>query len=116
MRLRRLAVLAVLGCGIVAARAAEPAADWAFRPVTRPAVPKVRAAAAVRNPADAFLLARLEANGLRYAAPADRAALVRRLAYDLTGLPPTPDEIDAFTNDQSADAYEKMVDRLLASP
>src|SRR5205823_1626592 len=64
---------------------------------------------------DAFVLARLQVAGLRPAAEADRVTLIRRLSFDLTGLPPTPDEVDAFVNDTSPEAYEKLVDRLLAS-
>jgi hypothetical protein len=99
--------------------AARPAAaqlpdDWAFKPVARPAVPAVKAAA--RTPIDAFVLARLEAKGLAFAPEADRRTLIRRLTFDLHGLPPTPEEVTAFVNDPAADAYEKVVDRLLASP
>src|SRR5262249_43244190 len=68
------------------------------------------------TPIDAFLLADLEAKGLTPAPPADRRELARRVYYDLTGLPPTPEEIDAFVNDNAPDAYERLVDRLLASP
>jgi hypothetical protein len=89
---------------------------WAYQPVRRPAVPAVKAADQVANPIDAFVLAKLEARGLSPAPPADRVALVRRLYYDLIGLPPTPEEVDAFVNDRSADAYEKLVDTLLNSP
>ena len=91
-------------------------ASWAYRPVVRPAVPRVKNQGWVRNPIDAFVLARLEAEGLAPAAPADRVALIRRVTYDLTGLPPTPEEVDAFVADPSPDAYERLVDRLLASP
>jgi hypothetical protein len=89
--------------------------DWAFQKPSRPAVPAV-ADAAVRTPVDAFLLARLEAAKLTFAAPADKRTLIRRVTFDLTGLPPTPAEIEAFLKDNSPDAYEKLVDRLLASP
>jgi hypothetical protein len=89
---------------------------WAFQTVRRPALPPVKARGWVRNPIDAFVLAKLEAKGLRPAPPADRRTLARRLYYDLTGLPPTPEQVDAFVNDQVADAYERLVDRLLASP
>src|SRR5262249_7985039 len=68
------------------------------------------------NAIDAFVLQKAEAAGLRPAPPADRVALARRLYYDLTGLPPTPEEVAAFVADRSADAYERLADRLLASP
>ena len=90
--------------------------DWAYRPAPRPAVPAVRNRHAVQTPVDAFLLAKLESRGLSFAPPADKATLLRRVSFDLTGLPPTPDELAAFTEDGSPDAYEKVVDRLLASP
>ncbi|HVA45599.1 MAG TPA: DUF1549 domain-containing protein [Pirellulales bacterium] len=89
---------------------------WAFQPVVRPAVPTVNRRDWVRNPIDAFILSRLEQNGLAPAPPANKLALLRRVHYDLTGLPPTPDEVDAFLADRSPDAYERLVDRLLASP
>jgi mono/diheme cytochrome c family protein len=91
-------------------------AHWAFQPVTRPAIPDVKDPAWVANPIDAFVLARLEAKGLRPNAPAERRALVRRVTHDVTGLPPTPAEVEAFVNDPSPRAYEQLVDRLLASP
>ncbi len=89
---------------------------WAFQPIRRPDHPKVKNRAWVRNPVDAFVLARLEAAGLAPAPPAERIALLRRATFDLTGLPPTPAECDAFLADQSPDAFGKLVDRLLASP
>lgn len=89
---------------------------WAFQPLVRPAVPSVRRAAWVRNPIDAFVLHRLEAKGLKPSPTATRRELIRRLTYDLTGLPPTPEEVAAFVADTAPDAYEKLVDRLLASP
>src|SRR4051812_1690777 len=98
------------------APAADVPADWAFRPLGAPGVPTVRQSAAVRTPVDAFLLAALEKRGLTFSPEADRTTLIRRLAFDLTGLPPTPQEIDDFLNDSAADAYEKLVDRLLTSP
>jgi hypothetical protein len=88
---------------------------WSFRPVVRPPVPVVKDRAWVRNPVDAFVLAKREAGGLRPAPPADRTTLLRRVTYAVTGLPPTPAEVDAFLADRSPDAYEKVVDRLLAS-
>jgi Protein of unknown function (DUF1549)/Protein of unknown function (DUF1553) len=86
---------------------------WAFQPVSKPVPPSNPAAA---NPIDAFILAKLEAKNIKPAAPADRVTLLRRVSFDLTGLPPTPEEIDAFLADQSPNAYEKVVDRLLGSP
>jgi len=76
----------------------------------------VRNAAWVRNPIDAFIAARHEAKGLRPAPEADRRTLLRRLSLDLLGLPPAPEEVDAFLADRSPEAYEKLVERLLASP
>lgn len=95
---------------------AEERAFWAFQPVHRPNVPPVQQAERVSNPIDAFLLQQLEAKGLSFAAEADRRTLVRRASFDLTGLPPTPAEIEAARNDDSPDWFEKVVDRLLASP
>src|SRR5262249_19560137 len=89
---------------------------WASRPVRRPAVPAGKNAAWVRNAIDAFIAEQHEAHGLTPAPEAPRRVLIRRLALDLTGLPPTPEEIDASVNDPAADAYERLVDRLLASP
>lgn len=88
---------------------------WAFRPVVRPAVPEVKNSAWVRNPIDAFILAQLESKGFTPAAPTDKAALLRRASYAVTGLPPSPAEVDAFVKDNSNDAYERAVDRLLDS-
>jgi mono/diheme cytochrome c family protein len=88
---------------------------WAYLKPVRPSVPDVPDKNWPVNPIDNFILARLEKEGLRPAPPADRYALERRLALDLTGLPPTIDEADRFANDKSPDAYDKLVDRLLAS-
>ena len=89
---------------------------WSLQRPIRPKVPAVKNAAWVRNPIDAFVLAKLEANGLHPAPEADRATLIRRAKLDLLGLPPSPEEIQAFVADKSPDAYEKLVDRYLASP
>jgi mono/diheme cytochrome c family protein len=90
--------------------------QWAFRaPADRPA-PAVKDAAWGRDPIDAFILAKLEEKGLKPAPPADKRTLLRRATYDLTGLPPTPAEIDAFLADESKDAVAKVIERLLASP
>ncbi len=92
---------------------------WAYLPIEKPAVPPIRNQESSRNELDAFILARLEEKGLHLAGEADPATLIRRLSYDLIGLPPTPEEVDAFikaTAANSQSAYEELVDRLLASP
>jgi hypothetical protein len=89
---------------------------WSLRPLTRPGVPTVKNKSWCRTPIDAFILAKLQASGLQPAPEADRATLIRRVTFDLHGLPPTPAEIDAFVHDLSPDAYQKLIDRLLASP
>ena len=89
---------------------------WAFEPVQKPQPPEVANRAWVQNPIDAFILKRLEDAQLSPAAPAEPVALVRRVYYDLTGLPPTPEEVDAFAADPSPAAYERLVERLLDSP
>ncbi|HWG41882.1 MAG TPA: PSD1 and planctomycete cytochrome C domain-containing protein [Gemmataceae bacterium] len=89
---------------------------WAFRAPVRPSLPSVKNAKWVRNPLDHFVLTRLEKEGLTPAPQADRVTLIRRLSLDLVGLPPTLAEVDAFVADKSERAYEKVVDRLLASP
>jgi hypothetical protein len=89
---------------------------WAYIKPTRPDVPPDAEAGFVRNPLDQFILAKLKEIGLEHAPEADRVTLIRRLSFDLTGLPPTRTEVDAFLADHSPDAYEKVVDRLLASP
>ncbi len=94
----------------------EKRRHWAFQPVKRPGEPAVRQRAWVRNPIDAFILARLEGEGIAPSLEADRATLLRRVSLDLTGLLPTPSQVTAFLMDNSLDAYEKQVDRLLASP
>ncbi len=89
---------------------------WAYVAPKRPALPEVKNKSWPRNDMDYFILSRLEKEGLQPSLEADKAALLRRVSFDLTGLPPTPAEIDAFLADFSTDAYEKVVDRLLASP
>jgi hypothetical protein len=89
---------------------------WAWKKPVRHAPPAIKAAGRAANPIDRFLLARLEAQGLSFAPPAEPATLLRRLHLDLVGLPPTPEERAAFLADPSPDAYERVVDRLLASP
>ncbi len=99
-----------------AAHADDTERHWPYLPLVRPAVPVVAHQSWVRNPIDAFILAKLEAAGLQPSPAADRLTLLRRVTFDLTGLAPTPEERAAFLNDNSPDAYEKLVDRLLASP
>ena len=89
---------------------------WAWKPPVRGPVPAVRDVAWPRNPIDCWVFARLKEAGLRPAPPAAREPLIRRVTLDLIGLPPTPEEVDAFVTDPAPDAYEKLVDRLLASP
>jgi mono/diheme cytochrome c family protein len=89
---------------------------WSFQPVKRPAIPVVKQAGWVKSPIDAFVLAKLEANQLSPAPPATKNVLLRRVYYDLIGLPPTPAQVKAFVADQSPHAFEKVVDELLASP
>ncbi len=94
----------------------EQRAFWSFRPVVKPALPKVRESKWAQGPIDRFILERLEKAGLRPSAPADRRTLIRRVTYDLTGLPPTAEEVQAFEKDRAPQAYERLIDRLLASP
>jgi hypothetical protein len=96
--------------------AAGASSHWAFQQPQRPELPAVQHEQWPRNPIDRFILARLENEGLQPSAEADRVTLLRRLSLDLTGLPPTIEEVDAFLFDNSADAYERQVERLLASP
>jgi mono/diheme cytochrome c family protein len=95
---------------------AEQRAFWSFQPLASHAPPAVTDAAWPRTDIDRFILARLEKEGLSPVGPADKLTLLRRATLDLTGLPPTPEEVDAFLKDDSSDAFEKVVDRLLASP
>ena len=95
--------------------AAAEKKHWAFQPVTRPKVPEI-ADPRIRTDVDAFLARKLSERGMTFAPDVDRRTLIRRVTFDLTGLPPTVEEIDAFLTDTAADAYEQLVDRLLASP
>jgi len=98
----------------------KPEADaehWSFLPVKRPPLPRLPADKTdIRNDVDRFIVAKLQESGLQANPQADRRTLIRRLKFDLLGLPPTPEEVDAFTADTTADAYEKLVERYLASP
>lgn len=98
------------------AAGAEYQSHWSFAPPKRLPPPKVKLQSRVRNPIDSFVLAKLESLNLALSPEADRATLLRRVSLDLTGVPPTPSELDAFLADDSPEAYEKVVDRLLASP
>jgi hypothetical protein len=122
--MRLTLLLALLLGGVCLLPRLAPAADppgedgdhWAFRPPVRPGPPAVRHPDRARTPLDRFLLAALEARSLSLAPEADRATLVRRVSFDLTGLPPAPADVSAFLADSSPDAYERMVERYLASP
>jgi hypothetical protein len=110
-----------MGAPVPASDAAGPRLDdarrhWAFQPIKKAVPPGVKDSAWVRTPVDAFVLAKLESRGWKPAPPAERHDLIRRVTFDLTGLPPTPEEVESFVADTSSDAYEKVVDRLLASP
>lgn len=94
----------------------DPASHWAYQPIHNPEVPQITKETRASNPIDAFIAARHTAKGLTPAPEASRRVLIRRLSLDLLGLPPTLEEIEAFLSDRSPDAYEKLVDRLLASP
>ena len=94
----------------------ERAGHWSLRPVKDPAPPEVEDRSWSINPVDRFVLAKLESRGLKPAGDADKRTLIRRLSFDLIGLPPVPEAVEAFVDDASPDAYVKLVDRLLASP
>ncbi len=95
---------------------AEQRNHWAYKKVVKPTVPVVKQRAWVKTPVDAFILAKLEAQGITPSPAADKITLLRRVSFDLTGLPPTPAEIDAFLADKSPKAFARVVDRLLSSP
>jgi Protein of unknown function (DUF1549)/Protein of unknown function (DUF1553) len=106
--------LAVLALGVLQSQSADPPAEiwWSFRPLQAPAIPQT----GPQNPIDAFILAKLKDKNLSPAPAADRRTLIRRVTFDLIGLPPTLEDVAAFMNDPATNAYEKLVDRLLASP
>ncbi|MGI8980829.1 MAG: PSD1 and planctomycete cytochrome C domain-containing protein [Pirellulaceae bacterium] len=95
---------------------AEGRKHWAFQKIGRPALPGVKEEAALGTPIDAFVLKELENRGLRYSGAAEKRMLIRRVYLDLLGLPPSPQEVEAFLADASSDAYEQLLDRVLASP
>ncbi len=110
-------ILALLTLAIGSnARANDPAEHWAFRPVTQPVTPATANREWPRNDLDRFILARLEKEGLRPSPETDRVRWLRRVSFDLVGLPPTPEQVTAFAQDQRADAHERIVDELLNSP
>ena len=111
-------LLALLSSPVSSASAVEPSRGphWAWTAPRRPALPAVKQTEWVRTPIDAFILTRLEAAGLAPAAPTPREQLLRRVSFDLIGLPPTPEEVAAARNDKSEEWFEHVVDRLLASP
>lgn len=92
------------------------AKHWSFQPLNRPQIPTVKDAFWPRNPIDSFVLSRLESREILASPPAERTTLIRRLSLDLLGLPPSPHDVEQFVNDKRPDAYERLVDRLLASP
>ena len=110
------AMFAVMSVALAGDPEGDDERSWAFRPPRRPAIPAIRHRARLRTPVDAFILARIDAAGIVPAAEADRRTLLRRLSFDLLGLPPSPEQIDVFLTDTAPDAYERLVDRLLASP
>jgi Protein of unknown function (DUF1553)/Protein of unknown function (DUF1549)/Planctomycete cytochrome C len=94
----------------------EQRAFWSFQPIRKPALPEVKEKDWVKTPIDRFVLAQLEARGMKPAGAAAKRTLIRRASFDLTGLPPTPEQVEAFLNDSSPNAFSEVVDRLLASP
>ncbi|MDR3636133.1 MAG: PSD1 and planctomycete cytochrome C domain-containing protein [Isosphaeraceae bacterium] len=114
--LRRWVELGAPGLPAVVSGEAEGADHWAFSRASHPSPPVVRDGKRVRTAIDRFIQAKLEGKGLALAPEADRATLVRRVSFDLTGLPPSPEEVRRFVSDPAPDAYEQMVERFLASP
>lgn len=94
----------------------EERAHWSYQPIRRPPSPRVEHTDLVSTPIDVFLLSKLESQGLVFSEQADRPSLIRRLSFDLLGLPPTPERVEAFVNDSAPDAYARLVDEFLASP
>ena len=109
-----ITIIAVLVAVTSLTSAAEP--HWSFRKISRPTPPSVRQTDWPRNGSDSFVLARLEKENVAPSPEADRVTLIRRVTLDLIGLPPTPGEVAEFVYDEQPDAYERLVDRLLASP
>jgi hypothetical protein len=109
-------LLAMCPTALPAANDDAAPSHWAFQVPQRPELPDVKERDWVRNPVDRFVLAGLESIEFRHSLEADRVALIRRVTFDLIGLPPKPAEVEAFVNDSAPDAFERVVDRLLASP
>src|SRR5437868_3885511 len=112
-------ILALTSLGEAPAQSSRPASKrhhWAFRTLAPQVVPRVRQAEQVRTPIDAFVLSKLEERGLDFAPEADRVTLARRACLDLVGVPPPPELVDAYLADDRPGAYERLIDRLLASP
>src|SRR5436190_153051 len=113
MSTRQVIVVAILA---IASTTIADEPHWSFRKITRPTPPRVRQSDWPRNGSDSFVLARLEKENVAPSPEADRVTLIRRVTLDLIGLPPTPEEVAEFIHDEQPDAYERLVDRLLASP
>ena len=111
-----LVIAAILAFGSSTSGQGKTEKPWAYQTPVRPSLPTVKQQAWLRNPIDSFILSQLESESLTPSAEADRLTLLRRVTFDLIGLPPTPQETAAFLKDPSANAYEKVVNRLLASP
>ncbi|HEV3387070.1 MAG TPA: DUF1549 domain-containing protein, partial [Gemmata sp.] len=110
MRKKLCSTFILLLIGTIAVSEEPPKTWWSFEPLTRPSIPTTA------NPIDGFILSKLKEKGLTPSPEADRRTLIRRVTFDLTGLPPTPEEVKSFIEDKAHDAYEKLVDKLLASP
>ena len=126
VRMALVAAAAVNAFCTASVRAGEPTAaasfspsqksHWAFQPIIRPRAPEVHDVHSVRSTVDAFILSRLEPEGMSFAPPADRRDFIRRATYDLLGLPPTPEEVSAFLADDRPDTCDRLIDGLLANP
>src|SRR5688572_25920699 len=122
MRVVPAAILFLVAAGAHSAAAEKtgprgnPADHWAYRPLRKPPLPEPKRQDWVRNPVDLFILARLESEGFEPSPEADPVTLLRRSSLDLVGLPPSPADVEEFLSDTRPDAYERWIDRLLASP
>src|SRR5690349_12831396 len=117
MKALHIMIGAGLALGAAHAKEHDEAREhWAYQPVRKSAVPAVKMTSWVKTPVDSFILAQLEAKAMKPSAPASRETLLRRVTFDLIGLPPTTDDLRAFLADNSPNAFTKVVDRLLAAP